>query len=534
MKHSRLAGLGAMVAVAAVVLSGCSGNPDGGDAPAAGAKIENVVVAVGALPDSLTPSPWGGSASHVVLSGLGSQLLAYEGAGSEDSCLKPSTDVTGRLAESAELSPDGAGVIIKLRDLTSQWGNKLSAEDVAWSLEIGMVRQPVMKGTLNTSGFDVDNLTTIIDPQTVQLNTKTITSYTLASLQNNLFYIHDSVEAKKHATAEDPTANDWLSKNLADYSGWELEEFTPGTSLTLKADEDWEGDRGSVKRLVVKAASNTATRSQLVEAGEAQVAGSFEYDQYASLAKAPGVEVLDCVGQTRDTLMMNTTAEGPLSDPAVRRAISQAIDREALVKGAYAGFADPSTAIFPGVDPTGSYAFDKDAAKKALADAGYPDGFSMELSYSATRPGPVAESSAVLVQSMLGEVGIKVELKNIASSTDFSTAVIDGRYQAILYSEPIVINDPAFYSYAFYAGGAPSNSTGWADPRFDETRLKMASVDITEDERKSLMQDAADYIDEGSPILALVQTKNMLARKAGLTGAVPLTNGQIHFAALGS
>lgn len=533
MKHSRLTLAGALAVSTALILSGCSsGAETPGDSSAPAAKPSNVVVAVGALPDSLTPSPWGGSASHVVLSGLGSQLLAYQGAGTEDSCLKPSTDVTGRLAESAEINEDGTGVIVKLRDLTSQWGNKLSAEDVAWSFEIGMIRQPVMKGTLKTSGFDVDNLTTIIDEKTIQLNTTSITSYTLASLQNNLFYVHDSVEAKKHATADDPSANEWLSKNLADYSGWELEEFTPGTSLTLKADEDWEGERGSVERVVVKAASNTATRSQLVESGEAQVAGSFEYDQYASMAKAPGVEVLDCVGQTRDTLMINTTT-GPLADASVRRAVSQAIDREALVKGAYAGYGEPSKAIFPGAGETPSYVFDQEAARKAIADAGYPDGFDLELTYSATRPGPVAERSAVLIQSMLGEVGIKVTLKNVASSTDFSTAVIDGRYQAILYSEPIVINDPAFYGYAFYGTGAPSNSTGWSDPRYDEARLKMADVNSDESARAELLKTAAGYIDEGAPILALVETKNMLTRQEGLTGAVPLTNGQIHFASLG-
>jgi hypothetical protein len=61
----------------------------------------------------------------------------------------------------------------------------------------------------------------------------------------------------------------------------------------------------------------------------------------------------------------------------------------------------------------------------------------------------------------------------------------------------------------------------------------MADVKTSEADRKTLLQDAADYIDEGSPILALVQTKNMLARQKGLTGANPLTNNQIYFAALG-
>ncbi|WP_336648547.1 ABC transporter substrate-binding protein [Microbacterium sp. MMO-10] len=533
MKHSRLAAVGALAA-AALALAGCSGGASGSPTQSKAAQPASVVVAVGALPDSLTPAPWGGSASHVVLSGLGSQLLAYDsGSSDKAACAASPTEVTGRLAESAEINPDKTGVIVKLKKMTSQFGNTLSAEDVAWSLQIGMVRQPVMKGTLKSSGFNVDNLTTVIDDHTIQLNTTSITSYTLASLQNNLFYIHDSVEAKKHVTPDDPTANNWLSKNLADYSGWDLEEFTPGTSLTLKADPKWEGTRGSVKRIVVKAVPSTATRSQLVESGEAQVAGSFEYSQYASLAKATGVEVSDCTSQTRDTMMMNTKT-GPLANAEVRRAISMAIDRKALVKGAYAGYGDPATAIFPGADPTASYTFDPDAAKKALAAAGYANGFDLTLSYSVTRPGPVAERSAVLIQSMLGKVGVKVELQNIASSTDFSTALIEGRFQAVLYSEPIVIADPAFYSYAFYAGDAPSNSTGWKDPRFDEARLALAGTPTTDTAaRTKLLNQMAGYVDEGAPILSLVQTKNMLAHSAGLTGAVPLTNGQIYFNALG-
>jgi len=225
MNRSRLWGL-SVLTVAAVALAGCAGGGTAAtpETSAPGKTFDNVVVAVGALPDSLTPSPWGGSASHVVLSGLGSQLLSYDRSGSDEQvCSDPSTEMTGRLAESAEVNEDGTGVIVKLKKLTSQWGNVLSAEDVAWSLAIGMVRQPVMKGTLKSSGFDVDNLTTIIDDSTVQLNATSITSYTLASLQNNLFFIHDSTEAKKHATDADPTANDWLSKNLSDYSGWELE-----------------------------------------------------------------------------------------------------------------------------------------------------------------------------------------------------------------------------------------------------------------------------------------------------------------------
>ncbi|QNE15921.1 ABC transporter substrate-binding protein [Pseudarthrobacter sp. NBSH8] len=530
MKSLRLLTGGAAVALTATLVACGGSTPD----PAANPSIENVVVAVGALPDSLTPSPWGGSASHVVLSGLGSQLLEYKvGASDGRTCPEPSTELAGRLAESAKPSPDGTGVVITLRKLTSQFGNTLSAEDIRWSFDIGMKRQPVMRGTLKSSGFNVDDLVKVIDERTLQLNTTGLTSYTEESLQNNLFYIHDSTEAKKHVTAEDPTANDWLSKNLADYSGWKLEEFTPGASLTVTADPAWEGTRGTVKRVAVKAVQSTATRSQLVESGEVQVANGFEYDQYKSLEKSPGVTVLNCASQTRDTMMINTTS-GPLADPKVRHAVSMAIDREALVKGAYAGFGEPAGSIFPMVEGSAIYKFNKAEAKKLLAEAGYGNGFPMTLSYSVTRPGPVAAKSAVLLQSMLKDVGIDVQLQNVASSTDFSTALIEGRYQAVLYSEPIVIADPAFYSYAFYGTGAPSNSTGWSSPEFDKARSELsATPDQETDKRTSLLKKMASLVDDGAPILSLVETRGVLVTKTGLPGAVPLTNGQINFNALG-
>lgn len=529
MKRLRLLTGGAAVALA-TSLAACGGSPQTAPNP----SIESVVVAVGSLPDSLTPSPWGGSASHVVLSGLGSQLLEYKtGASDGKACPTPSTEVAGRLAESAKPSPDGTGVIVTLRKLTSQFGNTLSAEDVRWSFEIGQKRQPVMKGTLKSSGFNVDDLVKVIDEHTLQLNTTALTSYTEESLQNNLFYVHDSTEAKKHVTAEDPTANAWLSKNLADYSGWKLEEFTPGASLTVTADPKWEGTRGTVKRVSVKAVQSTATRSQLVESGEVQVANGFEYDQYKSLEKAAGVTVLNCASQTRDTMMINTKT-GPLADPKVRHAVSMAIDRDALVKGAYAGFGEPAGSIFPMVEDSAIYKFNKAEAKKLLAEAGYANGFPMTLSYSVTRPGPVAAKSAVLLQSMLKDVGIDVQLQNVASSTDFSTALIEGRYQAVLYSEPIVIADPAFYSYAFYGTGAPSNSTGWSNPEFDKARSELAATPDTEtDKRATLLKKMTSFVDDGAAILSLVETRGVLVTKTGLSGAVPLTNGQIYFNALG-
>ncbi|WP_248763323.1 ABC transporter substrate-binding protein [Pseudarthrobacter sp. SSS035] len=525
-RHPLLVGLLA----AAIPLGACS-NPG---ANAKSDNLETVTVAVNGIPAGLTASKWGGSASHVVLTGLGSQLLAYNlGATPKEACENPAYSVKGRLADSVEFNAAGTAVIFKLKDLTSQWGNKLSAEDVKWSFETGMVRDSVMKGALKSAGFNTANLVTIIDSKTVQLNLASKYSFSITALQQNLFDVYDSTEAKKHITSTDLIADDWLSNNLADYSGWKLENFTPGSSLVLAADPQWGGERGPVKKLVVNAVPNVATRAQLMTSGEAQIANGFSYDQYPEFAKDAKLRVQDCASLGRDTMMLNTTAK-ELKDAKVRQALSMAIDRKSLVEGAYTGFGKAATGTFPPLSGAASYNYDPDRAKKMLAEAGYPDGFNLTLSYGTSRPGPVAEKSAVLIKSQLAKVGIKVELHVIASATDLTTVLQEGRYQALLYAEPIVIADPAFYTYAFYVSDAPSNRTGWGDPEYDKLRIQLASTPSEKtQEREAIMKKMGTIVDTAAATLALVNVRNVNVVTTSVKGATPQTNGQIYFNDLG-
>ncbi|GAA3658196.1 ABC transporter substrate-binding protein [Nocardioides ginsengisoli] len=515
--------------VASLALAGCS-NPE---SSASGNKQETVTIAVNGLPDGLTASKWGGSASHVVLTGLGSQLMAYDlGAAPDAACSDPSYGVKGRLAESAEFKPDGSAIVVKLRDLTSQWGNKLSSEDVKWSFETGMKRDGVMQGSLNAAGFDTANIATIVDDKTVELNLLHKYSFSITGLQQNLFDVYDSTEAKKHVTSDDPIADNWLSNHLADYSGWKLESYTPGSSLVLTADPKWGGERGSVKKLVINAVPNTATRAQLVSSGEAQVANGFNYDQYDQLAKSD-VRVNECNGLGRDTMMFNTRS-GPLKDKRVRQALSMAIDRQALVDGAYAGLGEPAKGTFPFSTGAADYVHDVEGAKKLLAEAGYPKGFKLTLSYGTSRPGPVADKSSVLIKSQLAEIGVDVELQVISSATNLTTVLQEGRYQALLYAEPIVIADPAFYTYAFYVSDAPSNATGWGDPKYDQLRMDLAATP-TEDtaKREQIEKEMSAIVDDAAANLALVDVKNVNVISNKLSGGTPQTNGQVYFNDLG-
>ena len=136
----------------------------------------------------------------------------------------------------------------------------------------------------------------------------------------------------------------------------------------------------------------------------------------------------------------------------VRQAISLAIDRDALITGAYAGLGKPglypiSTAI-PQPDPPTDVAarYDPEAARALLAEAGLADGFDFTLSINpSSGPGPYAEQVAVLIQDQLRDVGIGVNIDLITSPADFNTATRGGELDAWLFGTRPLVNDVAYF-----------------------------------------------------------------------------------------
>jgi len=518
--------------VTAVGLVGCS--TGGGDQSAGEAVSDTVVMVLPSLPDNLTIAPYGGNASQAVLTGLGSQIGVYD-----VSCDVPVPgEVSGQLAESITLSEDLTSIEVKLLPLKSQAGNTLSAEDLMWSFtEYGFVVQPVLKSSFARAGYDVDNLITKIDDSTVQFNLAFYGSSALDALQNPLAYVYDSVEAMSHATESDPLAQEWLFNNLADYSGWKLDNFTPGESMSVTADPEWGGPERAVTTVAIQSVPDDTTRQQLLQTGEAQVAVGFQPSQFRALSETEGINVTECASLNMDNLMFSTKDE-PLSDVNVRTALSMAIDREQLVKGAYSDYATAATSSYNEAFGFGeygeAYTYDPERAKELLAEAGYADGFELTLTYSPTRPGPVVAKSSVLIQSMLAEVGVDVTLEVITSPTQLSEVMYQTHlYQSALYSEPVAIADPAFLSYIKF-GESPNNSgTYWSSAELLELLDEVSTTPVDQTEaRLALFEKIAEIGDTEVPLIELVETPFVIASNGQTTG-VPMPNGQLSWSEFG-
>ncbi len=198
----------------------------------------------------------------------------------------------------------------------------------------------------------------------------------------------------------------------------------------------------------------------------------------------------------------NTTRK-PLDDPRVRRALSTAIDRKALADNVYRGF-EPAYGMTPpmgGYDPPRGAGFDPEAARKLLAEAGFPGakGFPRLSLLIASRE--TAATLATAVQAMWREhLGVEIEIEN-KEWTAYIVATQSLDYDIVAsgwigdYIDPLTFLE-------MWTPGNGNNNTGWNNPAFAEKLNE--SYQITDAEaRYKLLREAETILLEEAPIAPL-------------------------------
>ena len=202
-------------------------------------------------------------------------------------------------------------------------------------------------------------------------------------------------------------------------------------------------------------------------------------------------------------IMLNEKIE-PLNDPSVRRAIQMAIDRQSILDSIYGGDGKLEDGIYPSGclgysnDNQGWLKYDPDAAKKLLADAGYPNGFDMELSLDSGNT-EAAKSTVQIISQNLNDIGINATIKSYdhASWLDLRNS---GNMPSFLALWILDFNDPDNIIYTFF--GNESNTVIRSDNYSDTatiSRIAAARAIVDQDERmkeyaaleKKLVQDEA-------------------------------------------
>jgi peptide/nickel transport system substrate-binding protein len=426
-------------------------------------------MAVQSLPTTLDIIPFQGAPTRQIQTLLDSELWNYNDLSC--STAPTATNLTGWLAKSSTVSPDRKTITVTLKDEKSPYGHTLSSADVAWSLQRAITLSPIVKFLAFANIHLAKDPVTVVSPTVFKINLSQPTPIDEAMFTVPGFGILDSTEAKAHASPADPWASVWLTTHSDGYGPWQVSAYYSGNEIILTRNPGWTGAMGNISTVVVKQIANSAQQAELMPSGEVQYSSQLTWSEYRSLQKDNNgtVKVYACAPFSRDTLVLQQ-ADPRFAKAKVRQAISMAINRQAMVTAAYAGYGGPAlTGWLPSSLPPGANVVQTEqnvtAAKALLASAGYPHGFAMTLTYNPTQPGPQVEELAILLKAQLAQIGITLTLQNLSSAAQYTTDQFSGKFQAIISSEsPAVPSE--FFDAAFLAPTSPINTFHYNNPAY--------------------------------------------------------------------
>jgi peptide/nickel transport system substrate-binding protein len=486
-----------------------------------------------AVPTNIDPGVYQGRPTGEATQSVVSTLVRYAPLAADATALQGLGDITGELAESWELGDDGNYTFV-LRDASSPTGHRVSSEDVRWSFERGIAVDFISAFLLAVGGIDPVAPIEIIDDRTFKLLAPGSNSLTIPVLTWYGMGIVDSVEAQEHATEDDPWAQGWMATNSATFGAYQVSSMVPGEEIRLTKNANyWGVENVAVDEVIMRAVPDGGSRMLLIGAKEVDFVGGLTYDLLKSVVQGTeDVVAIPALDVNLDKLSLNTRIP-PFDDLRVRQAISLAIDRDALIEGAYAGFGTPglypiSTKI-PQPDPPGDAAatYDPDAARALLADAGLAEGFGFTLSINpSSGPGPNADEIAVILQSQLGEVGIDVSIDRVASPADFSAATKGKELEAWLFGTRPLVNDPAYF-LLLAVGPMSTKLEGFGSEEVDALLAEIVEAPMGPS-RDGLIGEMQQLLADSVPYVPLVETVLPWVHLGGYEGLNPNPTGAIY------
>ncbi|WP_028310289.1 ABC transporter substrate-binding protein [Derxia gummosa] len=346
-------------------------------------------------------------------------------------------------------------------------GSELTADDVVFSLE----RPNTLTGSPGpfTSATRQIAEKTAVDKLTVRIRTRE-PNYAPLTIDLNSIYI----VSRRAAAKADEAA--FSHGGAAIGTGpYKLARFTPGEGAELEAFAGYHGAKPAFGKVTMRPLTNDAARVAALMAGDVGAIESPPTADLARLGKDARFRVEQKVSwrtlflhldQGREQTPFITAKDGkplptnPLRDVRVRRAISMAINRAAIVSRVMEGNAVAagnlvSPPIF-GHDPAlKPEAFDAEGAKKLLSESGFADGFALTLHGPADR---YINDDQILqaVAQMLARIGIATRVQTYPASAYFQR-MRNGEFSVALLGWGSQSGDLALRSLLM----TPDANAGW-------------------------------------------------------------------------
>lgn len=310
-------------------------------------------------------------------------------------------------------------------------------------------------------------------------------------------------------------------------------EWVKGERIVMQRFDDYYGGSpdippvapAKIKTLIFKPIPETASRIAALKSGECHIIQSLPPHLVDEVQSDERTAVLTCEG-TRSYFVGMNCKEKPFSDVRVRRAMNYAVDMESIVKTILEGMAillpGPLVpAAFGYNEELKLYGYDANIAKELLKEAGYENGFEVELDTDKDMR-EIAEA----VSSQLAKVGVKAKVRM------WEWGVLRPQLEAqkrslFMASWGNASLDPVGILIPTLKTEGRGNFTGYSNPKVDEL-LDKASTGMNLQERKDYFQEAQKLIHSDAPWIFGYSPKEIYGVRKSVVNWRPTPDGRMN------
>jgi peptide/nickel transport system substrate-binding protein len=435
----------------------------------------------------------------------------------------------GDVAQSWDVTQDGLTFTFHIRDnILFSSGKPLTAEDVAFSLQRVVKLNKAPGFVIGQFGYTADNVEQMIratDPSTVvmQLPQTQATSFVLYCLSATVGCVVEKAQALANQSNGD-LGNAWLKTHTAGAGSYTLVDWQASDHIILQANPH-ASVKPRVPRVILRHVADAAAQLLLLQKGDIDIARDLTSDQLKAISGDAAFQI-DKANQLNQMYFAMNVNVPEFKKPEVRQAIKMAID--------YQGIADNITPNLwsvwqsflpkgmPGAATDIPFRKDPQKAKALLAQAGYPDGFSVTLDHFSKAP---YQQIAQALQSDLAAIGIKVTL--IAGEQKQVISKNRARQHQLLMTTwfPDYLdansNAQAFCANPDDSDDSKLKSPAWRSHFSDKTMTEQAEAatkEVDTDKRMALYAKMQSEFAQLAPFAFILQSNEVATFRKGVSG----------------
>ena len=409
------------------------------------------------------------------------------------------------------------------KDVKFQDGTPMTADDVVFSFERAAKSKQFRTYTSQAGvARKIDDYTvefTTASPNPIsQIAIGEVSIMSRAWAQKN-----NAVEPQDFSNKEATFA----SRNAMGTGPFKLVSYEPGVKTVLAKNPDWWGIKdgrweSNIETMEYRPIASPATRMAALKSGEIDYVIDPPVQDIAKTKEDPDFKVWEgdetrvitiTLDQARDELLYSDVkGKNPFKDQRVRAALYHAVDINAIKTQVMRGLATPTAIPFPNpkgekIDPAleKRLAFDIAAAKKLLADAGYPNGFGFTLHCPNDRY-VNDEKICVALAGMWAKAGLNVKVEAMPKAQYFQRTP-KKEFSACMQGWGDNNRDPMFTLKPLYhslneKGAGDTNYGNFKNAQVDDL-IDRAEVEMDMDKRRGMMNEAIGIIEKEVLVIPL-------------------------------